>query len=362
MTSKTIAYGILRALAILGGITLLLVFLYIIQSVLIFIAIAAVISLIGRPVVAFLKLRLKFSDTFASVTTILFVITIIAGIMSLLIPVVISQSQHLAEIDFDKVRLNLNRIYGELAEYFGVSRMTIVEGIREADFIKNIDFAMIPRFLNSIIGNLGSAVLGIFSVIFISFFFLKDSRILTNAILAFSDRGEEHRFLTIFEKIKHLLSRYFIGLLIQVMLMFAMYAIVLTLFRVENALAVALFCATLNLVPYIGPLVGGALILLFTASGYLNADFQAVILPKITYVFIGYCIAQVVDNFFIQPYVFGSSVKSHPLEIFLTILIAGLLFGVIGMVIAIPTYTALKVIAKEFLSEYKIVKGLTRNL
>jgi predicted PurR-regulated permease PerM len=60
--------------------------------------------------------------------------------------------------------------------------------------------------------------------------------------------------------------------------------------------------------------------------------------------------------------IFGASVKSHPLEIFLIILISGLIFGVMGMVVAVPFYTAIKVIAKESLSEYKIVKRLTRDL
>jgi predicted PurR-regulated permease PerM len=77
---------------------------------------------------------------------------------------------------------------------------------------------------------------------------------------------------------------------------------------------------------------------------------------------IGYVIAQLVDNFFSQPFIFSKSVKSHPLEIFLVIIIAGILFGIVGMIIAIPTYTAIKVILKEFLSDYKVVQKLTKNL
>ena len=118
----------------------------------------------------------------------------------------------------------------------------------------------------------------------------------------------------------------------------------------------------LNVVPYIGPVVGGVLMLLLVISGYFTADFESVILPKLIYIFIGYCIAQLIDNFINQPLIFGNSVKSHPLEIFLVIIIAGLIFGIVGMVVAVPGYTAIKVIAKEFLSEYKIVQKLTKNL
>jgi predicted PurR-regulated permease PerM len=104
------------------------------------------------------------------------------------------------------------------------------------------------------------------------------------------------------------------------------------------------------------------LMALFVISSNLGADFQVVILPKLIFVMMGYSIAQLIDNLISQPLIFGASVRSHPLEIFLIILISGLLFGIIGMVVAIPFYTALKVIAKESLSEYKIVKRLTRDL
>jgi predicted PurR-regulated permease PerM len=79
-------------------------------------------------------------------------------------------------------------------------------------------------------------------------------------------------------------------------------------------------------------------------------------------VFIGFVIGQLVDNFFSQPYIFSKSVKSHPLEIFLIIILAGLLAGPIGMLLAVPMYTVLKVILSEFFSENRIVKALTKNM
>lgn len=361
MRAKTISYGILRAITVLTGIILVLWLLYQLTSVLVYLSVAAVLSLIGRPVVLFLKSKLRISATWAAITTIFFIAIIVTGIFTIFIPVIIDQSQHLSEIDFNKVQINVNRLYEEIADYLGVSRMTIIEGVKEADFIKNFDYGVIPTFLNGIIGNLGSAIVGIFAVIFITFFFLKDSRLLVNSILTFAPKGNEGKFLRVFEKIKYLLSRYFTGLLLQVFIIFVLYAIILSVFSVENAIPIALFCAALNLVPYLGPLVGGALMLLLATSSNLDADFQTVILPKLIYIFIGYSFVQLIDNFVIQPFVFGNSVKSHPLEIFLAIIIAGLLFGVIGMVLAIPTYTAIKVISNEFLSEYKIVQNLTRD-
>jgi len=199
-------------------------------------------------------------------------------------------------------------------------------------------------------------------VLFITFFLLKDSHLLEQGILMFVPDGEESRSKKSFEKIKDLLSRYFIGLIFQILILFVIYTIVLLTFGINNAIVIAFLCALLNLIPYVGPLIGGFLMLILTMSSNLGASFSDIILPKTIYVMIGFAIGQLIDNFFSQPIIFSKSVKSHPLEIFLIIIIAGLLFGVIGMIVAIPTYTALKVILKEFLSDNKIVKQLTKNL
>src|SRR5690606_1157328 len=140
------------------------------------------------------------------------------------------------------------------------------------------------------------------------------------------------------------------------------YSILLLLVGLENAIIVAFLCALFNIIPYLGPIIGGAIMITLTMTGNLDADFMNVILPKTGYVLIGLAIGQLVDNFFSQPIIFSNSVKSHPLEIFLVIIIAGLLFGMMGMIIAVPGYTAIKVILKEFLAENKIVQRLTKNL
>lgn len=360
--SKIIAYGILRALGILGGIILILWFLYQVQAVIMFICIAAVISLIGRPIVNFLKEKLRFSDVVAAITTLLLVMGIIVGIIAIFVPILIDQSDHLSQINFEEVQHNINRLNVEFSRSMGVDQVTLIEGFKQSDFIKNFDISVIPTFINSILGNFSSLVVGLLSVTFISFFLLKDSRLLLDSFLVFANDGEELRFKHVFHKTKHLLSRYFIGILLQLLILFFIYSILLFSFQIPNAFAIALFCAMLNVVPYIGPVIGGAVMMLLVISGYFTSDFQEVILPKMIYVFIGYCIAQLIDNFINQPLIFGNSVKSHPLEIFLVIIIAGLIFGIFGMVIAIPTYTAIKVVAKEFLSEYKIVQKLTKNL
>jgi predicted PurR-regulated permease PerM len=71
---------------------------------------------------------------------------------------------------------------------------------------------------------------------------------------------------------------------------------------------------------------------------------------------------QIIDNILFQPLIYSSSVKAHPLEIFLVIMAAGSLAGVLGMFLAIPTYTIIRVIAKEFFDNMKLVRKLTESL
>ena len=362
MTSKTISDGILRAIAILVGIALLLFFLYKIQSVLAYLTIAVIASLLGRPIVLFLRIKLKFNNTLAVIVTMILLIGVIAGIIALFIPLLVSQGQNLSLLNMDALQANVENLYREVTEYFGLSSIEIEQGIKNSKILANLDFGFIPNFLNSFISVLGTLSIGLFSVLFIAFFFLKDSKLFEQGLLVFIPDNKESRLKKSINKIKDLLSRYFIGLVLQILILFIIYSIVLFIFGIENAIVIAFLCALLNLIPYIGPIIGGILMMTLTMTSNLGADFSTVILPKTIYVMIGFIIGQLVDNFFSQPYIFSNSVRSHPLEIFLIIIIGGLLFGITGMIVAVPGYTAIKVILKEFLAENKIVKSLTKNL
>lgn len=362
MNSKEFANGLLRATGIMIGIVLLLYFLWEIQSVIVYVGVAGVIALIGRPVVIFLRNRLRIPNQLAVVIVLLMVLAIFAGIIFVFVPIVIEQSKYLGQIDIEAFKSDLNDLNDQINNYLGVEAINIVEALQRSEFVRNFDVSLIPKFLNNVFGILGATLVAVFSILFISFFFLKDSKLMLHSILVFANQGEEKKFQRVFNKIKILLSRYFVGLTLQISVLFILYSILLSVFEINNPIAIAFICAILNLVPYLGPVLAGILMALFVISSNLGADFSTIILPRVIYVMLGYGICQLIDNFISQPMIFGASVRSHPLEIFLIILIAGLMFGITGMVVAVPFYTALKVIAKESLSEYKIVKRLTRDL
>ena len=360
MTSKEIANGIVRAVAILTGIFILLYFFYKIQSVLTYIAIAAVVALIARPIIRFFRKKLKFKNSLAVLATMLLFVGIILGFIRMMIPLIEKQSENLSLLNSDQFQQQIQVIFAQLNDYFKAKNINIFQQLQSLNVSSVIN--KLPDVVNSFVGAFGSIVVGMLSVLFISFFFMKDSELFNRALITIAPKGSEGKVLKSFNTIKDLLSRYFVGLVLQISILFVLYTIILSVFRVENAVVIALLCAILNLIPYIGPLIGAFLMAFLTMTSNLHLDFQTEILPKTTYVLIGYLFAQLIDNFVSQPLIFSRSVKSHPLEIFLAILIFGSLFGIIGMVVAVPTYTAIKVVLKEFLADNKIVQSLTKQL
>ena len=360
MNSNTITNGILRAIAIIVGVLSLLYFLYEIQSVIAYVTISIVIALIGSPIIHFLKRRLKFPNALAVVITMLLFLGILTGVISMFIPLIIKQGENLSLLNIEQLQINIEQLLIHINDYFITYNIDILNELKNADLFKNLK--AIPDLLNAIIGTIGSLSVGLFSVIFITFFLMKDSRIMENSLYVLVNDKSEPKLRNALISINHLLSRYFIGLVLQILILFIIYLIVLLIFGIENAIVIAFLCALLNLIPYIGPLFGGILLLFLTMSNNLGQDFQTEILPTTIYVMIGYLIAQFIDNNISVPIIFSKSVKSHPLEIFLVIIIGGILFGIVGMVVAVPTYTSIKVILKAFLPANKIVKLMTKDL
>lgn len=101
---------------------------------------------------------------------------------------------------------------------------------------------------------------------------------------------------------------------------------------------------------------------LIALTSNLQVDFYSEIIPILLKVIVTFSATQMLDNFVISTYVQSKSVQAHPLEIFLVVIMGAKLGGVWGMVLAIPTYTVLRVIAKIFLSEFKLVRTLTRDM
>jgi predicted PurR-regulated permease PerM len=362
ITSKTIANGILRAITVVVLTALLLYFLYQIQSVLIYLIVALILTLIGNPILDFFRRRLKFNHVFATIATLFIFVIIIAGFLMMFIPLILAQSQNLSLLNTGAIEQQTLQLIDQIRIFLENHHIDSSKILKAVDISSKMNFNIIPNFLNAIVATISSFGMGLGSVLFITFFFLKERHSFITRAKKLIPDGHEDQALNSLEKINSLLSRYFLGLLLQLFIVFICYITVLLIFGVPNAFIIGFLCAILNIIPYIGPLIASVLAAVLTMLSNLGSDFQTEILPTTIYVLIGFWIVQIIDNNLSQPIIFSKSVSSHPLEIFLVILIAGFLFGILGMIAAVPLYTILKVIGKEFFPENKIIQLLTKNI
>ncbi len=220
----------------------------------------------------------------------------------------------------------------------------------------------ISQVLTSIFGALGNTFIGVMSVFFITFFFLKEKGLFNSIIKTISPNDKEETWTRAIDESAGLLKRYFIGIVIQIVIITVFVTTILSVLGFENALLIGFFAALMNVIPYLGPFLGASFAIVITISSQLDVSFYDQLLPQLGILLLVFAGMQMFDNFIVQPNVFSKSVKAHPLEIFIVILVGAKIGGVLGMVVAIPAYTILRVIAKMFLSEIKIVQRMTQGL
>jgi predicted PurR-regulated permease PerM len=220
----------------------------------------------------------------------------------------------------------------------------------------------IPQLFSTLIGFMGNLLIAFMSILFIAFFFLKEQGLFLDALQAIVPSKYEKEVIHALDDSSRLLRRYFVGVSIQVTTITIFVSLVLTVFGMKNALLIAFFAALINVIPYLGPVIGATFGVLITISSNLDLPFYEEMLPLIFIVIITFAAMQFLDNFVLQPFIFSNSVSAHPLEIFIVILVGAKLSGIVGMVLAIPVYTVIRVIAKSFLSEFRLVQKLTKKL
>ena len=355
MVSKIITNGILNALKKIIIFSLIIYFFYLIRPILIYLSISLVITIILSPLLLFLKTRLKFNNSIAAITSMSGLILIIGLLIKSFIPLLVEQARNLSLLNSTELQSSVNNIIEKYSDLYFTNDSNFINSIVNSKLFNQIDLSYITDLLNSIIASLGSFSIGIFTIIFITFFFLKDSEIIINKIKLLIPKAMKSNVNKSISQINHLLSRYFLALIIQITILFILYLILLAIVGINNILIIAFLCALLNLIPYIGPLISGFLLTILTLTNYIDIDFGSIIVSKTIYVVIGFVIVQAIDNFLIQPILFSKSVKSHPLEIFLVILVFGYIFGVTGLILAVPCYTIIKVILRTVYSKNLVV-------
>ena len=340
------------------------------REVVVYILISAVFAIIGRPFVGLLcKIRVKrfaLPRWFAAAVTLLLLWVIIGGLLSLIVPLVAGKIYELSSLDLrsalEGVEAPLERLQNSISTIFALPETHFsISDIIVSSLRRFLNYDTVNAVVSSIINTGMSAVIVVFSVSFITFFFLKEDGLFSQMVSAvFPEKYAENVHRAI-DKVSLLLSRYFTGLLTESLIISTIIAVVLFLFgmNVEDACFIAVIMGMLNVIPYAGPAVG-VLVSIFIGvvspiDGCTIAYTLAVIMGTIR-------VVKGIDDFVLQPTIYSSKVSAHPLEIFIVILMAGSVGGIVGLLVAVPSYTVLRVFAKEFFSEVSLVRKLTKEI
>lgn len=358
----------------LGVLVIVAWFCWYFRSVLIYVVLAFIVSLIGLPLVRLMrKVKIKGKsapDWLLAIVAILVVLGGLILVVTQIIPVVVSIIRE-ASI-FSNMRLPK----GNMVESINKWIAGIIPGLnpdydsvgKVMDYLKGVSSSLpITGIIGSVAGLVADVAVGLFSVSFISFFFVKDEKLFGNIVAALTPDRLESSVRVAIKDIEHLLSRYFVGLILEM----AGVALIdfLGLWAIARigfgyALGIGFIAGILNIIPYVGPLIGEALgVLLCVVLKYgagVGLDVNIWVFALIVLAIM--LTAQLVDNFVLQPLIYSTSIQATPLEIFIVMLIAGHMGGAIGMLAAIPTYTVARVIAGRFFYDKKVVKRLMPDL
>lgn len=360
-----------RTVAIAAGIVLTGLIFYYLSDIVAYVLIAWVVSILGQPVMNFFYKYLRVGKwhagaAFCALLTILTFILVFFALASLFIPLIIKQANNLAGLDYQALARTMEEPFAVIdnwAHQLGLipEGQTATEKLN-AELTKWFQPSRITGFFSSLVNAVGNLLFAFTAVSFIGFFFLKDSKLFTEFMMAIVPTEHEKKVRHALYEIGIMLNRYFGGIFLEIVFVTIFVTVVLSLLGVENAFLIGVFAALMNVVPYVGPFIGGIFGLLITVSSNLDQDFYSYLLPQMAKVVGTMMVMQWVDNLLVQPTIFSGSVKAHPLEIFLIIIIGAKIGGIAGMVTAIPVYTALRVIARTFLSEFKVIRRLTESL
>ena len=359
---------IAASIAIIGGIC------WYFKSVIAYILIAVVVSLIAKPLMGMMQ-RItvrgrKAPDWFLAALSLLIVLTSLACIASMIVPIVSSMLKNVSLVNIETSVKNiaipladLNTFIRERFPQAGADfRIEIALFSELQKFINASQFSNLIGTAASFITNLG---IGLFSVVFIGFFFIKDDGLFTEIVCALvPDRHEETTEKAISD-IGHLLSRYFIGVILEVIgvaLINFLGLLFIARLGFNAAISIAFLTGIFNIIPYVGPLMGGALgtilgiTIKYSSATPLGLDVNFWLFTAILVAI--FCFTQLVDNFLYQPLIYSTSIKAKPLEIFIVLLVVGHIGGPLAMIVAIPIYTVVRVIAFRFFGHVKAIRRL----
>lgn len=354
-------------MASLPVIVLLGLLIWFFSDIVAYVLLAAALSFIGRPIVRLfdrIKVgKIKFPHTLSAVLTLVLLVGTTVTLLFLLVPVISNQAKVISAIDYASLKEGLVQPLSNIESFmYRVNMLKPGETISQmiTDKLVSLTQAVdVGNILNNMMGVAGSIFIGLFSVLFMTFFFLKDDRLFLKTIVLLFPEKYAPNFEAALNDIVRLLSRYFVGLSIEVISMMTLISIGGLILGIENAIIIGVIGGLFNIIPYLGPIIGAAIGALLVITTNISPDTVESTIWLSSGILIVFSIANLIDNIVLQPLIYSNSVKAHPLEIFIVFMMAGSLAGVAGMILAIPAYTILRVIGRQFFNQYRLIRKIS---
>ncbi len=354
--------------SLIGGV-IFIALAYYLTPILVYIFVSAILSAAGRPLMNLLgKLKIRgksFSSSLRAVIVLLTMIFIVVLGASVLAPAVAEQAESIRNINIDSVSDHIDKDLSPLKNFLSSHSLINEESnLRQAIraqillLVRGVNFNSV---FSSFLGVTGELFMGAFSILFMTFFFLQDEMLFNKIVMLFVSRRNHQRVETILLKVRKTLSKYFLGILIEISSMMFLISIGGTIIGLQNAILIGFVGGLLNVIPYLGPLIGALFgsSLVFVVNVDMGITHSLLLAGQVLLVF---GIANLIDNFLLQPIIYSNSVNIHPMAIFIIIFVGGYIGGPLGMIIAIPTFTVFRIILAEFFPDDPFVKSITQGI
>ena len=274
------------------------------------------------------------------------------------VPFITRQVQDLSQlITVDTAVYVANLIEAQIQEIAPLEQGVLEENVRQvAQSLVQGDLVGGERIANtvsSVVAVFTNIVYAIVIIPFVTFFLLKDElKIRRNLLYLVPNRYFEVT-LSILAKVELSIGRYFRALLVQGTAIAVIASALLWIVGLRGAIAIGIFTGLANTIPYFGPFLG---FLAGTLVGIAQTG-DASLVPGVA---LAMALTQLADNVLLQPLIFSRAAQTHPLVILLVVLVGAQLGGLVGMLVAIPVTTTVRVIVEQLLwslRNYRILRA-----
>ncbi|EFW07510.1 membrane protein [Streptococcus anginosus 1_2_62CV] len=321
-------------------------FVSVLNTVLIPFLIAGFLYYVTNPLVKFLEKELKIKRIFGILITLVLLFGIIALGIIYLLPILITQLTSLIS--------SSQNVYGELQNWINqLSQHSLFKNLNIQSIIKQLNLSyvdILQNILNSVTNSLGSvvsAVVNTFLILIMTPIFLVYFLIDGDKLLPMLERTvlkrDKLNITKLLTNLNATIARYISGISIDAFIIGTLAFIGYSVIGLKYALIFAIFSMIANLIPYVGPSIG----LIPMIITYLIADPKKMVIAVIYML-----IVQQIDGNILYPRIVGGVMKVHPITIMVLLLLSSNIYGIVGMIVAIPIYSILKEIAKFLANLY----------